>query len=126
VEADMKKKAAVLFFFLTSSCSVLTVQEPFTIKKFLPVGSTLQLTKPLDIPASRSYIYIANGKVAPLKNFNTVDIYEPYCMFGYAQESAQPRQILPDNFEITKIVEWDGYYGSNGFKKIIPAYNSCL
>ena len=119
----MKKLTVLLFILLTSSCSVSIVHEPTTIKELLPVGSTLHLTKVLDIPADRSYIYIANGKIAPLKNYNTVNIYEPYCMFGFDKESPQARQIMPDQFEVTKVVEWDRYYGGLDYKKMPPANN---
>lgn len=121
--ADMKKIVVLLFVLLTSSCSLSIVYPPATIKDLLPVGSTLQLTLPLNIPAQRSYIYIANGKVAPLKNYNTVDVYEPYCMFGFDKESSQPRQIMPDNFEVTRVIERDDYIASLNYKKIAPGYN---
>lgn len=108
----MKKIVIILFILLTSSCSVSIVHERVTIKELLPIGSTLQLTRSINIPADRSYMYIADGKVAPLKNYNTVSIYEPYCMFGFDKESPYARQIMPDTFKVTRIVEWEGYYSS--------------
>lgn len=119
----MKKTVVLLFVLLISSCSLPIVQPPATIKDLLPVGSTLQLTMPLNIPADRSYIYIANGKVAPLKNYNTVDIYEPYCVFGFDKESPQHRQIMPDNFEVTRIIEVDDYIAAIHYNKIAPAHS---
>lgn len=109
-----------MFFFIVSifSCSISVVQPPVTIKELLPVGAVLQLTTTLTIPANRSYMYIAEGKVAPLKNYNTVDIYEPYCMIGFEKESPLARYIMPDTFKITRIIEREGYYSSNDSKTI--------
>lgn len=118
------KKIAVLFFaLLISSCSVLTPQESTTIKSLLPVGSTLQLTQEIEIPAGRFYMYIAKGKVAPLKNYNIVNIYEPYCMLGFNDESLHIRHIKQDTFKVTKVVEWEGYYSSLDTEKAVPVYN---
>lgn len=98
---------------------MLPTSVPVTIKERLPVGSILNLTltQPLDIPINRSFIYIANGKVALLKNFNTVDVYEPYCMFRLHKEVTQAHLVLPDQFEVTKIIEWEGYYSINDYRK---------
>lgn len=111
----MNKIIIFIMVLLSVSCSSLRVENPATIKELLPVGSTLRLTQALDIPKERSSIYIANGKVAPLKNFNTVDIYDPYCMLRLHNEAAHARQVMPDQFKVTKVVEWEGYY--SGLKK---------
>lgn len=112
----MKKILAPLVVLLISSCSVSLDYKRATIKELLPVGSTLRLTHILDIPAERSFIYIAHGKVATLKNYNTVDIYQPYCTFHLYDESQQVRQIIPDQFEVTRIVEWERDFGSIKYK----------
>lgn len=114
----MNKVMLLLLFLLTSSCNISLTYKPETIKELLPVGSTLRLTQVLEIPANRSMIYIAHGKVAPLKNINTVDIYQPYCMFYLDKESSQVRQVVPDTFDVTKVVEWEDYHGSNGQIKL--------
>jgi len=106
----MNKIVALLLVLLTSFSNLSLAYEPVTIKNLLPVGSTLHLTQALEIPKDRLYIYISHGKVAPIKNYNTVDIYQPYCMFYLYEETSQARQILPDQFKITKVVEWEGYY----------------
>ncbi|MCW8988626.1 MAG: hypothetical protein OQK75_13255 [Gammaproteobacteria bacterium] len=113
----MKKLILLIFVILTSSCSLVPTQRPVTIKELLPVGSILNLTQTLVIPKDRSFIYIANGKVAPLKNYNTVDIYEPYCTFHLRSETKRAQQIEPDQFEVTKITEWEGYHGFNGYMR---------
>lgn len=99
----------LLVILLTTSCSMLSPQVAVTIKERLAVGSVLKLNQSIEIPQERSFVYIAKGKVAPFKNFNTVDIYSPYCMLYLNHENRQPHTIMPDQFEIIKITEWDGY-----------------
>lgn len=105
----MKTAIFLIVTLLTASCSIVPPKVPATIKERLPVGSILKLNQSVIIPKDRSFIYIANGKVAPLKNYNTVDIYSPYCMFYINNETSQSHTIMPDRFEITKITEWEGY-----------------
>lgn len=108
----MNKVALLLLALISTSCNLSLQHKPVTIKELLPVGSILRLTQTLVIPADRSFIYIAHGKVAPLKNYNTVNIYEPYCMFRLQKEAPMVRKVLADKFEVTKVVEWNRYYGS--------------
>lgn len=122
-EVGMKKILILLVFFLNSSCSVSLDYKRVTIKDLLPVGSTLRLNNALNIPAERSFIYIAMGKVAPLKNYNTVDIYEPYCTFHLYDESSQARQVKADLFEVTRIVEWERDFGRINYKNMVYANN---
>ena len=107
----MKKIIALLSFLLTTSCSLPVNTSLLSIKDRLPVGSTLQLTQTIIIPADRSFMYIANGEVKKLKNYNTVDIYQPYCTIHLHKGSSQARKIEPDDFEVTKIVEWARDFG---------------
>lgn len=120
----MKKVILLILVLFTASCNLSRYHTPVTIKELLPVGSTLQLTQTLEIPEDRLFIYIANGKVMPLKNYNTVDIYQPYCMFRLYKAAAQPRQVMPDQFEITKIVEWEAYYGDLNTQKFTNAVSN--
>ncbi|MCK5724817.1 MAG: hypothetical protein KAI84_19940 [Gammaproteobacteria bacterium] len=119
----MNKILVLLVALLISSCSVSLDYKRVTIKELLPVGSTLRLTHMLNIPAESSFIYIAQGKVPPMKNYNTVDIYEPYCTFQLYDESSQARQIKPDQFEVTRIVEWERNFGSINYKDNAHANN---
>lgn len=107
----MKKTIMLLSFLLITACSFPVKSPLHSIKDRLPVGSTLQLTQTITIPADRSFMYIANGAVKKLKNYNTVDIYQPYCTFHLYKGSSQAREIKPDDFEVTKIVEWARDFG---------------
>ena len=108
----MKKVVVLLFFLLISACSMPVTIPLVSIKDTLPVGSILQLTQTIVIPADRLYMYIADGELKKLKNYNTVNIYLPYCTIHLHNESSQAHQILPDDFEVTKIVEWERNFGS--------------
>lgn len=117
----MKKVTLFMLVLFTTSCNLSRFHTPVTIKELLPPGSILRLTQIVEIPADRSFIYIANGQVMPLKNYNTVDIYRPYCMFRLYKEASQPRQVMPGQFDVTKIVEWNAYYGDLNTRKFTNA-----
>lgn len=110
----MKKLAFLFSFLFIASCGASLKYKPVSIKELVPVGSTVRLTEPIEIPANRAYVYIANGKVMPFKNYNTVDVRKPYCRFGFPRPDARARRIQPDTFRITKIVEWEDYHGKLG------------
>lgn len=122
----MKKIILLALALLTVSCNLPPAKEIVTIKDKLNVGSLLHLTEEVIIPKQRTFIYIANGKVAPLKNYNTVDIYEPYCMFFLQDETSQDKTISPDTFEVTDVLEWEGYYSqfNSGFMNAVNNTNS--
>ena len=107
----MKNIIVLLSILLTTSCSLSANIPLLSSNDKVSVGDTLQLTQTIIIPADRSFMYIANGKVKKLKNYNTVDIYQPYCTIHLRNESSQTREIEPDYFEITKIVEDERDYG---------------
>ena len=109
---NMKKIIILLSCLFASACN-MTVSVPLSsIKDTIPSGSILHLTQTIVIPANRSYMYIANGEVKKLKNYNTVDIYQPYCTIHLHKEHTQTRIINPDYFKITKIEEWVRDFGS--------------
>jgi len=113
----MKKLTVLLFSLLLVSCTY----TPVTIKELVPVGSTLRLTEPLEIPPNYSFVYIAFGRIAPHKHINSVDIYEPYCEFHLRKKSDQARRVEADTFKITKIVEWEGYVDAPSAIKVASA-----
>jgi len=94
---------------LVSSCS-LPPYNPNSVKNLVRVGSSLRSLQPIEIPAGKRYVYIAGGKIMPFKNYNTVDIYKPYCEFTLREATDEAREVQPDKFVITKIVEWENYY----------------
>lgn len=110
----MPRLCVILFIsLLVSSCS-LPPYNPNSVKKLVRVGSSLRLLQPIEIPAGKTQVYIAGGKIMPFKNYNTVDIYKPYCEFILREVTDKVHQVQPDKFVITKIVEWENYYGKRG------------
>lgn len=107
----MKRILLSLLFLSICSCTLMTPKNPVTIKHLLPIGAKLKLTQALIIPPDHSYVYIAYGAVVPFKPFNTVDIYRPYCMFRLQTVSNKSRQVEPDTFTVTRIVEIEDYSG---------------
>ena len=106
----MKRVIFILIALLTTSCSMWpTLVVPITIKERVAVGSIIKLNQEIEIPQGRSFIYIQNGNIAPIQNYNAVDIYTPYCMLYINHEARKPHIIKPDRFEITKVIEWEGY-----------------
>lgn len=101
-----------LVLLLVSACS-LPPYKPTSIKELMPVRSTLNLTQVIEIPAERSYVYIQSGKVMPLRNFNTVNIYYPYCTLHLQNPTTRNHTIMPDQFKVMKIVEWEDYPGAS-------------
>lgn len=118
----MNKIIVFILVLSIASCSIPQVQNPMNIKALLTVGSTLRLTQKLLIPKDRSFIYIANGKIAPLKNYNTVDIYEPYCMFYLDKEESYQQKVLPDEFEITNIIEIERDFAKLNVMKAVGTF----
>ena len=119
----MNKILILLVVLLTSSCSLSLDYKLVSVKELIPVGSTLRLTRAIEMPADRSFIYIAHGKVAPLNNYKTVNIYEPYCTLHMYKETPYARQISPDQFEITGILELERIFGRLDYKNNMHANN---
>lgn len=118
----MNKVITLFWAILVVSCSLPQVENQQNVKALLPIGSTLRLTQKLIIPKERSFIYIANGKVASLKNYNTVDIYEPHCMLYLDKEASFQQEIFPDEFKITNIIEWERYFSKLDIMNVVKSH----
>ena len=108
----MKKIIVLLSCLFACACNIPASISLISVKDTIPTGSILQITQTIVIPANRSYMYIANGEVKKLKNYNTVDIYQPYCTIHLHKEHSQARKISPDYFKVTKIEELERDFGS--------------
>ena len=109
----MKNKLLTLLAVLFLSACSLPPYKPMTIKALLPVGANLILTQPIEIPADRSYMYIQGGRVMPLKNYNTVNVRYPYCTLHLQSITTTAFTIMPGQFKVTKVVEWEDYHDTN-------------
>lgn len=101
--------ATLLLGVLTSGCGMSLKNTPSSIKQLVPVGSRFVLNQPIVIEQDRRSSYIFRGKVVP---YNNVDVYYPHCQIFMHKVSTKARQIAPDNFELTKVNEWEDYTSS--------------
>lgn len=108
----VKRILIILIFLFISACNMPASNPVKTVKETLHIGSTLELTKTIVFPAEHLYIYIKNGELKKFKNYNTVNIYEPYCTIHLDREREQVYQVLPDQFKVTKFMELERDYGS--------------
>lgn len=66
----------------------------------IPVGSRLELLKPLDIPAASATVRLQFGKF--VTRFHTQE-FEPVCVFESRIVGETAQRIEPDVFEITRV-----------------------
>ena len=65
-------------------------------------GSTFTLNREVTIQPDNTSIYLQNGKIELVKN---IDFYKPNCKFELYTISEQARQVKPDTFVVTKVVD---------------------
>jgi len=64
----------------------------------LPVGSELQLVRPVEVPAGRDQLYFQNGQTM---DWHEVDIYLPHCALQVTSKQEVARPVQPDVFVVT-------------------------
>lgn len=72
----------------------------------IPVGSSLQLTRVIVIPAERATVYLQDGQVA-----GGVDETSPYCIFEVRTLSDAPRAVPPEIFTIHRVRRMVHFFG---------------
>ncbi len=114
----MKKTTLLsINLLLLSACQFPPpANEPITVVQAIGPGTTLHLNQAITIPADSDHVYIAYGKIPPRRNYNTVDMYDPYCIIRIDEDTPRPFTIRPGLFEITHIEEYMNYYGGLGFR----------
>ena len=87
---------------LLTACSQsgLVKQDTASTLYLPPVGSTIELKKPLSVPGGRTRIFIQGGKVSSLGG---VDQYRPNCNFEVRTLADQPREIKPEDFPVVRV-----------------------
>lgn len=116
----MKKIAIIVLVLLSASCQ-LPVREPVTIKDLLPVGSILHLSQDLEVQAKRDYVYIQDGKTVYFNIVNTVNIYNPHCLFQLRNTSPEVRKIVADDFVVNRVNEYEDYSVQSGHIRPVAA-----
>ncbi|MBD3671092.1 MAG: hypothetical protein HUJ29_09995 [Gammaproteobacteria bacterium] len=107
----MRTLTSLLILMLTTACGLIPPQAPVTVKELLPVGATLQLTRTVEVPAGRRFVYIQHGVTVPFKPYNSVNIYVPYCQLMLEESASQTHPIEADRFRVTGVVEYEDYVG---------------
>jgi hypothetical protein len=64
----------------------------------LPVGSEIQLERPVEVPAGRDQLYFQNGRTM---DWHEVDIYLPHCALQVSSKREATRPVQPDVFMVT-------------------------
>lgn len=95
-----KQIALVGMLFLTA-CQVATTRDINSVFFAPPVGSTLVLNTPVDIPAGEFNVIIQNGKIQP--SSWALDRYKANCDFELRDKFSQGGRIEPDSFTVTRV-----------------------
>ena len=85
-----------------TGCTSSEVKDESSPFYSVPAGSMLTLNRDITIPGDKVAAYVQDGKVL---GYNDVDWYRPNCKFEIYTMSDQPRQVSPDSFRITKVVD---------------------
>lgn len=75
--------------------------DPASRYYVIPVGSTIELRKPVTIPPDTAHINLQYGRFV---EDSDRDRYYPHCRFEIRELTAEPRIIQPDRFRITRVV----------------------
>ncbi len=85
-----------LLLGLTIGCQTTATRSPWASAGTIPVGSKLQLNKPLVVPARDNQVFIQ-------QNREKYDTYYPFCYFELRGITDGPRTIEPDTFTISRV-----------------------
>lgn len=98
----VKSYSAVLLLVALTACSQrYMVSDDLSYAYNLPpVGSTLKLLRPLEIPAGETRIFLQNGKAMRKSAF---DRYKPSCSLEVRKLSDQSREVEPGSFRVSRV-----------------------
>lgn len=96
----MRSAAALCLAALLAGCQALQENAAaYRRAHDVPPGSTLELQRPLEIPARRRNVYIQNGELATYWHVNQ---YYPYCELILRHSSDAARTLQPGEFLVTR------------------------
>jgi hypothetical protein len=90
----MRKYGLVLFALFLAGCQTTATTDVNSVWFKIRPGSTLALTRPVEIPAGEAHIDLQNGQLS-----GAVDEYTVNCSFEI--ENLGPHTVAPDTFQIT-------------------------
>jgi len=90
----------VLAGLLTAACSQIEWSKKGTASYYNlpPVGTQVDLQRPITVPPGRARVFMQAGKVGP-----GYDQYYPNCNFEIRTLSEQPKVIEPEKFLVVKV-----------------------
>ena len=108
--------AVILVLLLTACAGSQAVRDEDSQYYSVPLGSTFTLNTGITIQPNFTSVYFQFGNIEPVGN---IDFYKPHCKFELYTISEQARQVRPDTFTVTRIVdqsedvsvEWPRYAG---------------
>jgi hypothetical protein len=101
---------------LLSGCQTNATRSPYATRGSIPAGSSIQLLKPLTIPAKDNQVFIQDGQATSSSGYNYgYDQYYPFCFFKTHRISKKPQTIHADSFTIQRV-----YYYETEFVQTKP------
>ncbi|MBT8129592.1 MAG: hypothetical protein HKO86_06835 [Gammaproteobacteria bacterium] len=98
-----KPAIGVLVVVLLTACeSSQTVRDEDSQYYSVPLGSTFALNTGITIQPDNTSVYLQFGNIETVGN---IDFYKPHCKFELYTISEQARQVEPDTFTVTRIVD---------------------
>ena len=91
----------ILAVFL-AACTVEPIKDESSVYYAVPVGSRLTLHQTITIEGDRVAVYVQDGELMP---YNKIYKGRPNCKFEVYKMSELPRTVMPDVFEITRVVD---------------------
>jgi hypothetical protein len=102
MKTKLKCPVTVFMLLALSACSVNETKDEDSYFYSVPVGSSIVLNQELTISGEQVAIFVQNGE---LMSYDAVNKYQPNCKFEIYTMSEQPRVVVVDTFEITKVVD---------------------
>jgi hypothetical protein len=91
------------FFLFLSACQSWDTRNADSPYYRIPAGSTLTLSKDLNIPAGNAAVYIQNGQIAA--SSGQVRGYDAHCILEMRASKDAPQPVRADQFVILKVRE---------------------
>ena len=85
-----------------SGCDYSEVRDETSELYAVPVGSILVLNSAITIPSGAVSVLMQDGKIS---HSSDIDYYFPNCKFELFSISEKPREVRPDRFLITRVVD---------------------
>ncbi|MBI5550097.1 MAG: hypothetical protein HY911_01225 [Desulfobacterales bacterium] len=96
---SLQLHALVLLLTACASATVHSQPDEMSPEFMVPVGSTLVLNQPLQMPAWQDQVYFQDGQTM---SWGGVNIYMPHCTLKLTAKKETPQTIQADTFVVKK------------------------